>query len=149
MADTIAITEQPILIEQCQLPTDCAQQGAVVTFAGYVRDFSEQPDNRLVLHAYRPMTDSVLAQLVADAHKRWQLSNVSLLHRIGEMQPSDLIVYIAVGSRHRKAAFEACQYLIDVLKTTAPFWKQEQDASGAVWVQQTEQDKTATDAWSD
>ncbi len=123
------------------------EEGAVVTFSGYVREFSSGDNNRLTLSAYRPMTDNVLNDLVDEACDRWALTRVVLKHRIGAMNVNDLIVFIEVGSRHRQSAFEACQFLIDTLKTRAPFWKQESDADSSQWVKQSETDRAATDAW--
>jgi len=144
------ITDHPI---DATLLTDSfnieAQQGAVVTFSGYMREFSAVSSNTLTLDAYRPLTDHALHKVVTDAKNRFDLTNVHVVHRIGTMKPTDLIVWIGVGSRHRKDAFSACEFIIDVLKTQVPLWKRESDAKSSKWVRQQQSDLKATERWVD
>lgn len=118
--------------------------GAVVTFVGRVRDFSGGADETLWLEHYAGMTEKVLQELVSQAQQRWDLLDVTVIHRIGQLQPGDQIVLVGVSASHRKAAFAACEYLMDFLKTEAPFWKRE----GATWVEAKASDQAAADAWT-
>lgn len=98
--------------------------GAVVTFVGKVRDFGDnQGVTQMELEHYPGMTEAVLEQIEAEARQRWPLDEVIIIHRVGSLALTDQIVFIGVSSAHRKAAFAACEYLIDFLKTRAPFWK--------------------------
>lgn len=122
--------------------------GAVVTFTGYVRDFNERPDvQALTLEHYPGMTEGVLEQLAADAEQRWSLTASSIIHRVGRLQPGDPIVLVVVASAHRQAAFAACNYVMDALKTRAPFWKKEHTASGDYWVSARHSDTEALARW--
>lgn len=118
--------------------------GAVVTFVGRVRDFSGATSGSLWLEHYAGMTETVLADLVTQARQRWQLIGVTIIHRIGHLHPGEHIVFVGVSSAHRHAAFAACEFLMDYLKTQAPFWKREGDA----WVQAKDSDQAAADAWA-
>jgi molybdopterin synthase catalytic subunit len=118
--------------------------GAVVTFVGRVRDFSGKANDTLWLEHYAGMTEKVLEDLVAQARKRWELIDVTIIHRIGQLLPGEQIVFVGVSSAHRHAAFTACEFLMDFLKTQAPFWKREGDH----WVAAKASDQAAADAWS-
>jgi molybdopterin synthase catalytic subunit len=118
--------------------------GAVVTFVGRVRDFVGSTDESLWLEHYAGMTEKVLADLVAQARKRWELIGVTIIHRIGQLRPGEQIVLVGVSSAHRHAAFSACEFLMDFLKTQAPFWKREGDQ----WVQAKDSDQEAADTWN-
>jgi molybdopterin synthase catalytic subunit len=122
--------------------------GALVTFVGYVRDLNlgEQVGS-LFLEHYPGMTERSLQRIVDEAHERWPLQRVRVVHRVGELQVSEPIVFVGVASAHRQAAFEACAFLMDYLKTRAPFWKREQTSSGARWVQGRESDQLAASRW--
>lgn len=123
--------------------------GATVTFVGYVRDFNEKPDVlALTLEHYPGMTERALHQIIEDAAARWPLNGVSVIHRVGKMTPGDPIVLVLVASAHRQAAFEACNFLMDYLKTRAPFWKKEHTASGDYWVSARHSDTEAADRWN-
>jgi len=126
-----------------------SQQGAVVTFSGYMREFSDATNNKLVLEAYRPLTDNALSKVASEARERFNLTNIHVVHRVGEMDPLDLIVWIGVGARHRTDAFAGCEYIIDVLKTQVPLWKRETDSQSSSWVKQRESDLNATARWLD
>lgn len=119
------------------------EAGAVVTFVGRVREFAAQPDQSLWLEHYAGMTEKVLLQRVEQARLRWPLLGVRIVHRVGHLLPGEQIVFIGVSSAHRKDAFHACEYLIDYLKTEAPFWKREGDH----WVAAKKSDQHATQVW--
>ncbi|TNG01308.1 MAG: molybdenum cofactor biosynthesis protein MoaE [Gammaproteobacteria bacterium] len=105
--------------------------GATATFVGTMRDFNEGDDvESMVLEHYPEMVIHVISELESRAHDRWSLHDIFIMHRIGQIYPGEPIVLIAVWSAHRKDAFEACRYVIEQLKSTAPFWKQEKLASG-------------------
>ncbi|KAA5840386.1 molybdopterin synthase catalytic subunit MoaE [Pseudomonas chlororaphis] len=122
--------------------------GALVTFVGYVRDLNlgEQVGS-LFLEHYPGMTERSLQRIVDEAHERWPLQRVRVVHRVGELQVAEPIVFVGVASAHRQAAFEACAFLMDYLKTRAPFWKREQTSSGERWVQGRESDQLAASRW--
>jgi molybdopterin synthase catalytic subunit len=119
------------------------EAGAVVTFVGRVRDFAEGADGRLWLEHYAGMTEAVLADLAEQARQRWPLIGITIIHRIGELHPGDQIVLVGVSAGHRHTAFSACEFLMDFLKTRAPFWKREGDR----WVDAKDSDQAAADAW--
>ena len=122
--------------------------GAVVSFTGLVRDFNERPDvTALTLEHYPGMTEASLAAIEAEARQRWPLDEVTLIHRIGRLEPGDPIVLVVVASAHRRAAFEACEFLMDHLKTRAPFWKKEHTESGDYWVSERRQDHDDAKRW--
>ncbi len=123
--------------------------GAVVTFVGTVRDMQAQ-DAVISMHLehYPGMTEKVLQGIKVDAMSRWDLEAVTVIHRIGKLFPSDQIVLVVVCSKHRYEAFRACEYIMDMLKTKAPFWKKEEMMSGSHWVEMKTSDKTASDRWN-
>jgi len=123
--------------------------GAIVTFVGKVRDFNQQQKvAAMALEHYPGMTEKSLEQIVEQAKSRWPIGDPIIIHRVGELLPGDQIVYIGVASAHRKAAFEACEFLIDYLKIKAPFWKKEQTDTGYQWVDARETDHCAADKWA-
>jgi|SRR5579859_1446424 len=126
-----------------------ARMGAVASFVGYVRGAvaGTPPLVALTLEHYPGMTERQLAAIEAEARARWPLIDTLVIHRYGRMLPGEPIVLVAVSSAHRQAAFEACQFLMDWLKTKAPFWKLEETASGAQWVEAKASDDTAADRW--
>jgi molybdopterin synthase catalytic subunit len=122
--------------------------GAVVCFTGAVRDFSERPEvTALTLEHYPGMTEQALTDIVAEAEQRWSLQDVRLIHRIGHLEPGDAIVLVAVASAHRRDAFQACDFIMDYLKTRAPFWKKEHTTSGHYWVAERDSDKSDAQRW--
>lgn len=128
-----------------------ADIGGVVSFIGLMRDFN-QGDRvaGMTLEHYPGMTEKALASIVAEAGERWQLDAVRIVHRVGELRPEEPIVLVAVASAHRGEAFRGCEFIIDYLKTRAPFWKREQTGDGrARWVEARTSDAVAADAWSD
>lgn len=126
-----------------------AADGAVVTFVGRVRDQAANPVNALFLEHYPGMTEKALADIVAEARRRWALGPVTIVHRVGTLQAGEAIVFVGVASAHRKAAFEACEFLIDYLKIKAPLWKKELTPSGAHWVAARATDCAAARRWDE
>ena len=122
--------------------------GAVATFTGRVRVAAEGPPLiALTLEHYPGMTERLLAEIEAEARARWPLADSLIIHRIGRMQPGEAIVLVATASAHRDAAFDACRFLIDWLKTKAPFWKYEETAAGGAWVAAKDSDDAAAARW--
>lgn len=122
--------------------------GAVVSFVGYVRDFNEGKEVAgMLLEHYPGMTEKALAKIEAEAHERWPLLSVEILHRVGPLQPGEPIVFVGTSSAHRQAAFESCDFIMDYLKTRAPFWKKEGTAAGASWVEGRASDQQAAQRW--
>lgn len=123
--------------------------GAVVSFVGYVRDFNAGLEVAgMFLEHYPGMTEKALMNIVAEAEQRWPLLKLEVLHRVGELAPGEPIVFVGVASAHRQAAFEACDFVMDYLKTKAPFWKKENTADGPKWVEGRESDLAAAKRWS-
>ena len=119
--------------------------GAVATFTGHVR--ADDGLIALTLEHYPAMTEREIARHVAEAETRWPLHGVTIIHRVGRLVPGDRIVFVGVASPHRHAAFEACEFLMDYLKIHAPFWKQEERASGTRWVEAKSADDEAARRW--
>jgi molybdopterin synthase catalytic subunit len=125
-----------------------ADVGAVVTFTGRVRG-DEGGVAAMTLEHYPGMTEAELSRIEAEAQSRWSLQASLIVHRVGELKPGDNIVLVVTASAHRQAAFEAAGFLMDYLKTRAPFWKKETDASGnTAWVEAREADERAVRRWS-
>jgi len=123
--------------------------GAVVSFIGTMRDINEGDDVKaMTLEHYPGMTEKALQTIVTDARERWSLGRVTVIHRVGEILPADAIVLVAVSSVHRGEAFSACEFIIDYLKTSAPFWKKEVTAEGERWVDERDTDMQAISQWS-
>ena len=124
--------------------------GAVVTFVGQVRDINEEQSiTALTLEHYPGMTEKVLHGLVQQAKTRWLFFDALIIHRIGTLLPQDQIVLVAVAGPHRGDCFSACEFLMDTLKTEAPFWKKEQRLDGSHWVAARESDRLARQQWLD
>ena len=122
--------------------------GAVVSFTGLVREMTAQGAiTSMELEHYPGMTERALEEIVVEAQARWPLQGVRLIHRHGPMEPGEGIVLVLTASRHRQAAFEAAEFLMDYLKTRAPFWKKETGAAGAQWVDARETDDAAAARW--
>lgn len=122
--------------------------GAVVAFVGLVRDMSGGSTiSEMSLEHYPGMTEKSLEAIVAQAGERWELLDVRVIHRVGPLKPADQIVMVAVSSAHRGEAFMACEFIMDYLKTHAPFWKKEVTPQGAHWVDARESDDAATERW--
>jgi len=109
--------------------------GAMVSFIGLVRDLNEGDGiTGMTLEHYPGMTEKALAAIAAEATARWKLNDAVIIHRVGSLAPNDRIVLVIAASAHRKEAFRACEFMIDALKTKAPFWKKETTPRGARWV---------------
>ncbi len=122
--------------------------GGVVTFTGLVRGEVEGAElSAMTLEHYPGMTERMLEEIEAEAQARWPLGPTLIVHRVGRLTPGERIVLVIATSRHREAAFEACHFLIDWLKTRAPFWKLEETEAGARWVEAREGDEAATARW--
>jgi molybdopterin synthase catalytic subunit len=122
--------------------------GAIVTFSGLVRDMhDDQQVTGLFLEHYPGMTEKSLHAIATEAQARWPLLALTIIHRIGELKAGDQIVFVGVSSAHRSAAFSACDFLMDYLKTRAPFWKKSLQRGGEHWVDAKESDTTAADRW--
>lgn len=122
--------------------------GAVVTFTGLVRDSAEGGLRGLELEHYPEMTEKALTGIVEEAQKRWNLHGVTVIHRVGYLALNEQIVMVAVASAHRQAAFSAASFIMDYLKTRAPFWKKEHMEEGEHWVEAKQSDQQAAEQWS-
>ncbi|WP_124950672.1 molybdopterin synthase catalytic subunit MoaE [Sulfuriferula thiophila] len=135
--------------EVAELRANQPQIGAVASFVGLVRDINDGSSvAAMSLEHYPAMTEKALREIVAEATQRWQVIDATIIHRIGDLYPSDQIVLVAVASMHRHDAFATCEFIMDYLKTRAPFWKKELTPQGARWVDARETDETATQRWS-
>ena len=115
--------------------------GAVASFVGLVRDV------QMTLEHYPGMTERAIEKIVGEAKSRWQVMDCTVIHRYGALRPNDQIVMVAVASGHRGDAFAACEFIMDYLKTQAPFWKKEQTPGGARWVEAKATDEKAAERW--
>ena len=127
-----------------QQQPDC---GAIVSFTGSVRELASPPLLSMTLEHYPGMTENALQQIVEQARSRWPLGRVTVIHRVGTLQVSDQIVLVLVSSAHRAAAFAACEFIMDFLKTRAPFWKKETTAQGGDWVESKLTDLISARQW--
>ena len=122
--------------------------GAVATFVGLVRDHNEGSGvAAMTLEHYPGMTEQSIAKIVEEAKGRWEVLGCTVIHRVGELRPTDQIVLVCVASGHRGDAFAACEFIMDYLKTRAPFWKKEATPQGARWVQARASDDAAAERW--
>ena len=124
--------------------------GAIVTFTGTVRDthgMTEGAVTAMTLEHYPGMTEKELARIETEAHARWPLAATLIVHRVGRLEPGDNIVLVITASAHREAAFEAARFLMDYLKTSAPFWKRESGPEGKRWVDAKKTDTEAAARW--
>ena len=123
--------------------------GAVASFIGVVRDANEGKDvAEMTLEHYPGMTEKSIEAIIVQAKSRWDIFDALVIHRIGRLKPLDQIVLVVVTGAHRGEAFEACEFLMDYLKTRAPFWKKERTPAGARWVEARDSDDVAADRWS-
>jgi molybdopterin synthase catalytic subunit len=122
--------------------------GAVASFIGVARDRNDGATvSKMVLEHYPGMTEKAIEAIVAQARSRWQVNDILVIHRIGELAPRDQIVLVVVTSSHRGDAFAACEFVMDYLKTEAPFWKKESTSEGARWVDARDSDDAARSRW--
>lgn len=136
--------------EVAQLRAGCPQVGAIVSFIGTVRDMNDGSQvSEMALEHYPGMTEKSIEAIITQARSRWPIADALVIHRIGPLAPMAQIVLVAVAAAHRGEAFEACEFIMDYLKTQAPFWKKEQTPAGARWVDARITDDAALDKWSD
>jgi molybdopterin synthase catalytic subunit len=136
-------------VELGQFTRSCGPDtGGIASFTGLVRDDGGSL-RAMTLEHYPGMTEKQLARIEAEAHRRWPLTASLIVHRHGRMRPGEPIVLVATASAHRRAALEACEFLIDWLKTKAPFWKLEETESGEAWVAAKAEDDAAAGRWDD
>jgi molybdopterin synthase catalytic subunit len=121
--------------------------GALVTFTGLVRDAADGSLEAMELEHYPAMTEKALQEIEAQARERWDLSACLIIHRVGRLEPGDRIMMVATASAHRRDAFESAEFLMDFLKSRAPFWKKEHSAEGENWVDAKDSDEEALDRW--
>ena len=124
--------------------------GAIVNFIGVVRGYDERTDqiiNSMTLEHYPGMTESEIEKIVFESFQRWELTGVTVIHRVGNLKPSDQIVFVGASSKHRQNAFDGCNFIMDWLKTKAPFWKVEENNNKKNWVSFNENDNQALKKW--
>ena len=123
--------------------------GAVASFIGVCRDVNDGgPVTKMTLEHYPGMTEKALEKIAAEAKSRWKVTDVLVVHRVGDLKPTDQIVLVVVAGAHRGEAFAACEFIMDYLKTQAPFWKKEQTPNGSRWVDARGSDDSAAERWS-
>jgi len=136
--------------EIARLRKDDPKIGAVAAFIGVARDVNDgEMVGTLTLEHYPGMTERALEQICAQAKERWKVAEVLVVHRVGELRPTDQIVLVAVSGGHRGEAFAACEFVMDYLKTDAPFWKKESTAGGERWVDARDSDDLARARWKE
>ena len=151
MATTIRLQREAfdVAAEVARMTHGRADVGAVVTFTGLCHaDENGTPIAALTLEHYPGMAEAEIGRHVEEAYARWPLLGVTVIHRYGRLAPGELIVLVATASSHREAAFAAASFLMDYLKTRAPFWKQVESVAGTTWVEAKAQDDAAADRWS-
>ena len=137
-----------ISAEILQLRRGNPKIGAVACFIGLVRDINENATvAEMTLEHYPAMTQKALTDIVEEAKQRWDIMDILVVHRVGTLKPMDQIVLVVVASAHRGTAFVACEFMVDYLKTRAPFWKKEQTEKGACWVEARDSDDDAAGRW--
>jgi len=141
----VLIQQEPFLFEEILQDVKSKNNniGAIATFIGYVRDFDDKTLDKLEhldIEHYNGMTQKALQEIEKTAHKKWDLIETIIIHRVGVIKLNEAIVFILVASKHRDNAFDACRYIIDYLKTEAPFWKKEVSNNHSFWVEQKKSD---------
>src|SRR5712692_5793096 len=145
---SVRITEAPIDVAAETAALSRGRAGALVTFTGICRGEEEgAPIAALVLEHYPGMAEDEIKRHVEEANKRWPLLAVRIAHRVGRVAPGETIVFVAAASAHRQAAFAAAEFLMDYLKTRAPFWKKVEWSGGSQWVEAHEKDSAAAGRW--
>lgn len=152
MSDAFSVSIQAedfdVNAELRKLGQHSLQTGAVVNFVGLVRDSNDgKTISAMELEHYPGMTESTIEEIIEQASQRWTLSGVRVIHRVGPLLPGDQIVLVAVASKHRGEAFSACEFVMDFLKTKAPFWKKERTSKGEHWVDARDSDDSAVSRW--
>jgi molybdopterin synthase catalytic subunit len=147
---TVSVQEADfdIALLQSSLLAGACAEGAITTFTGYVRRHNEDRRiDQLELEYYAGMTEASIAKIAEQAVERWPLLAVGVVHRVGKLVPGEQIVWVGVASTHREAAFMACEFIMDYLKTRAPFWKKETVAGAAHWVSARDADDERAQRW--
>ena len=124
--------------------------GAIVNFVGIVRGYDEKNDqviDSMTLEHYPGMTESEIEKIIVESYKKWELTGITVIHRVGDLKPSEQIVFVGVSSKHRQNAFNGCNFIMDWLKTKAPFWKVEEKNNKRNWVNFNESDNQALKKW--
>ena len=149
MAVRVQTEDFDLTTEIAQLRANTPKVGAIVNFVGVVRDLNEgEQIAEMELEHYPGMTEKALEDIITQARSRWDLFDALVIHRVGPLKPLDQIVLVAVTSAHRGEAFAACEFIIDYLKTRAPFWKKEQTPQGSRWVDARVTDDEAMKKWA-
>ena len=148
MAVRVQTEDFDVGAELLALRRDNPKIGAIASFIGLVRDINEgDAVAGMSLEHYPGMTEKALAAIVEQARTRWEILDALVIHRVGDLKPTDQIVMVAVSGAHRGETFAACEFIMDYLKTRAPFWKREQTPQGARWVDARESDESAAERW--
>jgi molybdopterin synthase catalytic subunit len=149
MSISIQTEDFDLATEMQALRQASTNAGALVSFVGLVRDISQAGRvENIFLEHYPGMSEKALQSILTEANSRWQLLGVRVIHRVGELHPNDQIVLVAAASAHRADAFAACEFIMDYLKTSAPFWKREQTPGGAKWLDTKETDIARAQRWN-
>ena len=145
----VVVQEQPFDIgaETTTFASGHKDMGAIVTFTGIVRDLPGDPLQAMEIEHYPGMTEAALTEIAQLAIDRWKLGDALVIHRYGRLVPGEMIMMVATASKHRKNAFEAAEYLMDYLKSRAPFWKREITDAGESWVASKVEDEDALTRW--
>ncbi|MDG1449140.1 MAG: molybdenum cofactor biosynthesis protein MoaE [Ascidiaceihabitans sp.] len=145
----VVVQEQPFDIgaETTTFASGHKDMGAIVTFTGIVRDLPGDPLQAMEIEHYPGMTEAALTEIAQLAIDRWKLGDALVIHRYGRLVPGEMIMMVATASKHRKNAFEAAEYLMDYLKSRAPFWKREITDAGESWVASKAEDEDALTRW--
>ena len=133
--------------EYQHLYNDSPHIGAIVTFCGLVREFDHGKGEGLRLEHFPGMTEKTLLDIIEQAKQRWPILNARIVHRVGKLTLSEQIVFVGVNSPHRKAAFHACEFIMDFLKTQAPFWKKAISSEKEYWIEAKQSDQLAKQKW--
>ena len=145
----ISVQQEPFDIGQItsEFSQGHSYMGAIVTFTGIVRDSDTDDLNAMEIEHYPGMTEKAISKIATEAKSRWSLGDVLVIHRFGRLEPGDQIMMVATAARHRKDAFDAAEYLMDYLKSRAPFWKKEITRDGTAWVDAKSEDEDALSRW--
>ena len=148
MSVRVQTTDFDVGVEIAAMRLSSANIGALVSFVGQVRDFNDGDNvTSMFLEHYPGMTEKALSEIIAQAKAGWSIADATIIHRVGELKPQDQIVLVLVASAHRQDAFAACEFMMDQLKTNAPFWKKEQTQNGLRWVEAKASDEAARQRW--
>ena len=148
MSVKVQTTDFDVGTEIAAMRLSSANVGALVSFVGQVRDFNDGDNvTSMFLEHYPGMTEKVLSEIIAQAKAGWSIADATIIHRVGELKPQDQIVLVLVASAHRQDAFAACEFMMDHLKTNAPFWKKEHTQNGLRWVEAKASDEAARQRW--